>query len=38
MASSNHEQDTAEAKVDEADQDLHRLWEAEKAQAVDLGP
>lgn len=38
VASSNHKQDTAEAKVDEADQDLHSLWEAEKAQATDLGP
>lgn len=38
VASPNHKQDAAEAKVDETDQDLHRLWEAEKAHATDLGP
>lgn len=36
VASANHKQHAAKAKVDEADQDLHRLWEAEKAHATDL--
>lgn len=36
VASANHEQDAAEAKVDEADQDLHRLWEAARDQATEL--
>lgn len=38
VASSNHKQDAAKAKVDEANQYLHRLWEVEKAHATDLGP
>lgn len=38
MAAPDHEQHTAEAQVDEADEDLHRLWAAGSGSARQAGP